>query len=352
MSSADDDVRERVLEDAPHACFPSIEQFRDFRKSLERLYAESPRPRELTLRGTVKLHGTHGDIVLRRRGDAGVVDCCVQSRNRVLTVESDNMGFAAFVASIPFAELLAWVEGALGGAAWTEAVVAGEFCGGNLQKGVALSQLPRMFVVFGVRLDGRWLDMDALAPLPLELEAEGRSRVYDIRRCPAFEVRFDPADPDAALPRLQALTDAVERECPFAKTFGVSGTGEGVVWKCVDAEPGACAFSRYWFKVKGEQHAATRVRAPRAGASETQQQDAAEFARIAGTENRLLQGLEYLREMGLPSGAQSMGVFIKWVVEDALREERLALEETGLPVPAVRKELTSVARQWFLMERP
>ena len=52
---------------------------------------------------------------------------------------------------------------------------------------------------------------------------------------------------------IQLLVAVVERECPFAKTFDIKGTGEGIVRKVADT----LRFQgpRYWCKMKGEKHA-------------------------------------------------------------------------------------------------
>ena len=39
-------------------------------------------------------------------------------------------------------------------------------------------------------------------------------------------------------------------------------------------------------------------------------------------ENRLHQGIDYLDEMNLDVNIYNIGTFIKWVIEDTLREER------------------------------
>jgi hypothetical protein len=68
--------------------FPSIEKYSDVQHHLESHPANS--------KGTCKIHGTHADVVF---------DCVngtmwAQSRNRVITCDKDNCGFAAFVHSV------------------------------------------------------------------------------------------------------------------------------------------------------------------------------------------------------------------------------------------------------------
>src|SRR3990170_1416693 len=65
------------------------------------------------------VHNTHGAYVESPTGE-----CWFQSRENIITPEKDNAGFAMF----------------------------GEWCGGGIQKGVALNQLLKMFVIFGIAL--------------------------------------------------------------------------------------------------------------------------------------------------------------------------------------------------------
>src|SRR5689334_5820203 len=91
----------------PHVNFPSIEQYRTFVRELKRHYHKQfPEtwPKELNLRGTVKLHGTHADIVYVKCQDKDNNPCYrihYQSRNRVLSISQDNCGFVKFMESIP-----------------------------------------------------------------------------------------------------------------------------------------------------------------------------------------------------------------------------------------------------------
>lgn len=318
-----------------HEKYPSIGQLRNFLHEVEYHRLAGP----IELQGTVKLHGTHGDVVFSRASD-GAVTTVVQSRNRVLTPQDDNMGFAAFMARVPLDLLLARAADAAEADAdaeaeaeargpWERIVVCGEFCGGNIQKSVALSQLPRMFVVFDVevvRPRGRrvWLGADALARVSLEEHG-----VHSVLRASPYSFVLDPADPGGAYDALQAVTAAVERECPFAKTFGVSGAGEGVVWRALGHTS-----SRFWFKVKGEEHRVSRPAPANAGVREQ--------ALAVTTENRLRQGVEYLREMGLGAGWKSVGAFVKWVAQDVAKEDGDVVD-----LVALRKEISNVAREWF-----
>ena len=67
--------------------YGSIGQYRNLVKEVQSHYKEVLP--ELKLRGTVKVHGSNASVILE--GDGSQFP---QSRNNVLTVEEDNLGFA------------------------------------------------------------------------------------------------------------------------------------------------------------------------------------------------------------------------------------------------------------------
>ena len=69
-----------------------------------------------------------------------------------------------------------------------------------------------------------------------------------------------------------------------------------------------------------------------------------EFAKQTTSESRLQQGLEYLREFEHPETIQSIGTFIKWVVEDVLREEGCNVPNENYSKNVARPYLTEHLR--------
>lgn len=349
---------------ATHQSFPSIEQFLTAMHDVHYLYCQDydskshtpptqlkvGAPSHVKLCGTVKLHGTHADLVyyLDDVSQSPTSIVC-QSRSRVVTVDNDNCGFAAFVDALSHdtkLELLHQVlrvkssDGNTTGPI-KQVMLAGEWCGGNIQPNVALYELPKMFVIFAVAVDGVFQDMAQYMSVASE-----QHKVYNIYRAPVFEAELEVLNPIAALRDMQRITAEVERECPFAKTLGVSGTGEGVVWHLASM-PGK---SRYWFKVKGLEHTVSRVK-PLKQYKDDEKRDAQDmrlFAEQAITEARLRQGLDHLREHNLDSGSlKNLGTFIKWVVEDVFKEERDEIRARQFSEAALKKELAKVPLQWF-----
>src|SRR6202008_3290351 len=111
------------------------------------------------------------------------------------------------------------------------------------------------------------------------------------------------------------LTLKVEEQCPVAADFGKFGVGEGIVWH--NAETGLR------FKGKGEKHSVSKVSTVKPISAEDLERlkTVKNFVDTVVTENRLNQGLDKLREMGLELSVKSTGDYIKWVVGDVLKEE-------------------------------
>ncbi len=215
-----------------HRKFPSIEQFRNVIKEVQFHHKNVPQP-TLKFRGTVKLHGTNSAVCLA--GDT----IWFQSRNNVITPENDNAGFAAWASTINWNWLFDQLP-------FSEVEVYGEWCGGNIQSGVAITGLPKMFVIFKIHADGKWLPMAQYSFLQ-----RPDLNIFNIENFKTWEMEIDFNKPALVQNDLIEITNSVEAECPVGKHFGKSGVGEGVVWTCVTPEYDQYGFV---FKVKGERH--------------------------------------------------------------------------------------------------
>lgn len=326
--------------------FPSINQFRNVVQKVrhqaaymgqdeagESIYNPAPKYPTLSFIGTVKLHGTNAAIVF---GPEGIT---FQSRERVLKLTEDNAGFMNHMVQFPgaLAKLRDQVETHCGlvpnGPDTT--IVYGEWCGGNIQKGVAISGLPKMFVVFAVKVNGAWVpEPDMRAP---------EASIYDINQFAKYFVSIDFEKPEISQNHLANLTKHVETCCPVGKVLGHEGIGEGIVWRCVE-DPS----SDFWFKVKGEKHSASKVKTLASVDVEaiTKMRD---FVASTVTESRLEQGLQNLRNEQLkPFDMTSMGDFIRWVHADVLKEEADTLEASGLNPKSLGGPLAQVCRAWYV----
>lgn len=323
--------------------FPSINQFRNVvqhvRKQAaflgldeqgEAILNPAPIYPKLSFTGTVKLHGTNAAIVF----DKGY---SFQSRERVLTREQDNAGFMAHMEQylIPVSMMFQQIaeQNKIQGLNDLIAVY-GEWCGGNIQKGVAITGLPKMFVIFAIKINDQWVDtLNVSCP---------EASIYNIKDYLGYTIDIDFEHPELVQNRLAELTAEVEACCPIGKAHGIEGVGEGIVWRCT-SNPS----SEYWFKVKGEKHSASKVKTLASVDIEAVEQ-INDFVAMAVTESRLEQGLHNLiNEQMKPFAMTSMGDFIRWIHQDVLKEEADTLQASGIDYKKLGSPIALAAKRWF-----
>ena len=345
--------------------YPSIEQFRTVIRNVQHTtqyqgqdadgnaimnrYAILP---TLKFKGTVKLHGTNAGVGY----NFSDTSYWCQSRENIITPEKDNAGFATFVYSKnnEFADIFNQIvvgllssDSGIDITQYSGCVIYGEWCGGNIQKSVALNQLPKMFVVFGIKLlaindeeANIWLS-DEFVQATIQDQPE--HKIYVIFNFPSFELDIDFNDPQLSTNQLVEITNAVEAKCPVGATLGVEGIGEGVVWKC-DVAP--YTGSGFMFKVKGEQHQSSKVKTL-APVDIERVNTINECVENLVTENRLKQGLEYMLLNGFELTTEHTGVFIKWVIGDCVKEDLDTIVGSGLDVKSVSGAISKKAKNWF-----
>jgi len=328
--------------------YPKIHKPSDFVYAAKLL---TPPPLTLSLVGTTKLHGTHADIVLTSSLSSST-EIRLQSRNQTSLApgKNDNSGFAAFALPLRAQilelgrRIVARYEALNPGVVVeiseeSPLVIAGEWCGKGIQKGVALTQLERCFVIVSLWVNGGWvLDENYKGVCD---EAVG---VYNISRAGYFHFSFDLEDADGSERAVQALADKVERACPFARTFGIEGMGEGIVWKAREY----CGDPAFWFKTKGDALAVSQSnKVPPSAVAMENRHRAENFAKAVVTENRLMQGWEYMGEMGMERGLKGMGGFLGWVVQDCLAEEEGEMRKVGISKTVLKPAIVGIAKGWF-----
>jgi hypothetical protein len=210
--------------------FPSIEQFRTVIHQVrhratytgidyddEPIYDLTKKAPTLDFRGTVKLHGTNAAIVYTWDMLKHDYVMYTQSRKNIITPTQDNAGFAAFVYTSNHMAILAKIENIMGDdMGYTPEVIRvyGEWCGGNIQGGVGLNGLDKMFVIFAVKVDKVWLNDDMLSKISLP-----ESKIFNILSFPSYTIKIDFENPEQSTNELVELTNAIEAECPVAKSF-------------------------------------------------------------------------------------------------------------------------------------
>jgi hypothetical protein len=324
-----------------HVSWGSIELLHNVLRTLTQLHEDEGRPYPVVrYRAKVKLHGTNCAVQIT---DQGVFP---QSRTTMLTPESDLNGFAAWVR-----DHAAWFAALRPGL-----VVFGEWCGPGVQRGMAISAVPRrQFAVFAVRDGDRFVgDPDEIRS---HLPTDGAPADLHVLPWDGAPFTLDLGDRrslDAAAAALSERVVAVEAEDPWVKaTFGISGLGEGLVLYPLDVDGAPApanpeAIGALMFKAKGEKHRTVGARAA-VQVDATKAASVDEFIDLVVTEPRLQQGLSTVCD-----GAFAMpkiGAFIACVAADVRKESVAELEAAGLTWSQVEKQVQARARAWFLAHR-
>lgn len=328
--------------------FPSIEQFRDVIVSVKRHNESSGTPLpQLKFCGTVKLHGTNAAVNVVHPGECLPLELSYQSRERFLTLTSDNAGFCLFATQREqiFKDLSSRI-----GAFFDRITIYGEWCGGSIQKGVGINQCEKMFVIFSVvqeiggfektfsQYELKWFSLEDFGFVKL-LNA---NNIYFAHQFPTYEIVVDFANPHLVQNTLSELTQKVEEQCPVAAYFGKEGIGEGIVW-VHDYDGG-----RLTFKVKGEKHSASKVKTLAAVDVESiaKIDEAVDYIM---TDNRLNQMFgDMAVELGTEPTVKDTGTFIARCMKDAAKEEMTTLVENGIEWKKFANRATSKVRQFYL----
>jgi len=292
----------------------------------------------LKFHGTVKLHGTNAGVSFSNKDGMWF-----QSRKNIISVEKDNAGFAAFaherrdlfqvfVYSVFEKEQLYPSD---------TVTIFGEFCGGNIQKNVGISKLEKMFVIFAVKVKPQDTSINPYYVDSSYLRFTD-SNIYNIEDFETYDIEIDFEDPQMAQNRMIELVAEVEAECPVAKQLGVSGTGEGIVWTST------LKGNKYWFKTKGEKHSTSKVKVL-VPIDVEKLNSINEFVDYAVTENRLNQGIEQVfTTNSLEPEITGMSDFLRWIMNDIIKEEIDVLGENKITPKDIGKKATGRAREWFI----
>lgn len=304
---------------------------------------EAPLP-IIDYRGSVKIHGTNASIVYRWDVSEFQYQTQFQSKGNIITPLSDNAGFAAHASTINTDALLAQVMKAKRGLGYTPETIRvyGEWCGGNIQAKCAVNALPKMFIIFGVKIDNIWLTAEELRPIKSPNE-----QVYNMLDYETFNITVDFNNPKEAADAIAELVERVENECPVGKAFGVEGgIGEGIVWVGVTE---GWTESRFWFKTKGDKHEGKKgdKKKTRVPIDIERVNSMNELVDVIVTEGRLQQGFDQLRENNLEFSRKSTGFYVNWVYADVLKEELDTIMGNGFEPKEMKTAISTKARKYF-----
>ena len=326
--------------------YASIEQFKNVVKSVRDYSKKNQLPLPtLKFTGTVKLHGTNASGVVFL--DTNEVQ--FQSRERVLSIESDNAGFCMFGERNVdvFRDVVNHIRGfnVADLSTTKKVIIFGEWCGQGVQKGVGISEIgKKIFVIFNITLvDAEGNRTELNEEQIAKVSPRGENDIFCIYQFNTYEIDIDFTNPNASQNTLVDLTLQVEEQCPVASAFGAKGIGEGIVWWNFQ--------TGLKMKVKGEKHSASRVKTVKSiAASDIERMNSAqEFVDSVMTVNRMEQGLYKLQnEMGLDIDVTNTGTFIKWCVGDALKEERDVIVASAFDMKEITPGLAQRAKDfWF-----
>ncbi|KAL8942404.1 MAG: hypothetical protein Q9216_001668 [Gyalolechia sp. 2 TL-2023] len=321
--------------------FPKIGKLSDFIYKYQKLVPET---RIAHLAGSVKLHGAHADWVVSSDDNIRV-----QSRNMLdLSASNDNYGLFAFSSPL-HAVILRLRDDIL--RRFTELnpsdtinlghpmIISGEWCGRGIQKGVAISKLPKHFVIISIRINGDWVDEKAYADICNEAH-----EIFNIGKIPYYRLEFDMTNSKCSELTIQTLVKQVEQTCPFGLARGIKGRGEGIVWKAIGYEQDP----EMWFKSKAESYAvsnSSKLSAAAVAPDNWERED--NFATAVVTQQRLQQGWEYLREMSVTRDRAATGKYVAWIINDILTEEEGEIATKQIGRVKLKASIKSIAVAWY-----
>ena len=143
--------------------------------------------------------------------------------------------------------------------------------------------------------------------------------------------------------KVNGFVNSWEETDPWVKAeYGIEGPGEGLVFYAnpTSDEP---AYKGFMFKAKGEKHRVNKTKTAAQVDPEVLRSTQA-FVDFAITIPRLEQGLAEIGD-AIP---ENTGPFLKWVMNDVLKECTPELADSGLTWKQVSGSLARKAREWFL----
>jgi hypothetical protein len=323
--------------DENHIFYPETRTFDSFRRHFLSTQ-DPPESSHVDFFGTIKIHGSNISLIFTNDDQP----CRIQSRNRILSPDSDLYDCHRSLSRAPLNDLVSQIA-TIYSDPWTEIMVVAEWAGKGIMKGVGTSLVePKFLTIFNIRIERKWQDIRKYRTVALR-----DHRIYNICDFPSYSITIDLRDlndVERADQEMDALVAVIDKKCPVAAYFGIDGPGEGIVYTYI---PPQTSYHLYNFKVKSTSHQIVRkstvVDAKTVGL--TRSVDA--FVQYCITPARLDQGISYLEEMGKQIQPSSTGDYIRWVVRDALNEEGYTLEERNLKEKDVKQALTiAVRRGW------
>ena len=335
--------------------FPSIEQFRNIIANVNRMsnfigldenkepiYDNRTEKPIIKFEGTIKLHGTNAGVSITENG------FWAQSRENVITIQKDNAGFAAFAEFNKeiFIQLANKVSSRNNiNLSENYVTIYGEWVGQNIQKGVAISNLPKSFFIFAVKITpivdqndegsntAYWVDYSDLR--------SNDNKIYNIKDYKTYEIEVNFNLPQLVQNKVIEMTIEVENECPVAKEFGFIGIGEGIVFTA------NYQGNRLIWKSKGEKHSSSKV-TTLASVDVEKLNSIQEFINYSATKNRFDQAISIVFPNNESIDIKKLGDVIRWVINDVVKEEFDTMMKNGIEPKQVNSGISKRVKEMFM----
>lgn len=352
--------------------YPSIDQYRTVVKNIKHHAAylgkdESGEPifdflkpsPILTFSISEKIHGSNMAVCYSLP-----TGLWVQSRNNIITLESDNAG-CAFEVEKNKEEWLQIIEELAEenniDLEHNIISVYAEWCGGNIQKNSAVSGLDKRAIIFQFfkcsslihseddNKSSYWLEtcITGTEDDPNSNEktwiSDNDENIYNIMDFPNYSQEIDFNKPEIAQNKLITLMENIEEASPVGKAFGKEDNiGEGIVCSCL--HEGAL----YQFKVKGDKHSNSKVKTPKV--VDLEALEALDRFVESITHNwRFEQGLVEVFGSDYQNtiDRKKIGLFMKWIAQDTIKEEMDLIKESGFELKPVMSRVNQKAKEYF-----
>ena len=322
-------------------------RFAGLDKDMQPFYDNEKALPVMSYRGTVKLHGTCAGVSFQNG------NLVFLSKERVVTPESDNEGFANWCFekdSDVWFSLFSRIMNKLGSDfnKEDEITLFGEWCGQGIQKKAAITQCEKMFFIFAVRV-GNYVDNGgkAIGWLPVSFIEDLNNVDENIYNSLMFEnyiIELDWNKPKDVQKIVESKTDEINNRCPVSYHFGVDGVGEGVVWVPVDDE--FLNNTRFWFKTKGDKHKQNKKRKD-TEINPVVLEDVNSVIDEYLVENRLERGIAYFKESGIDMLPENTRIFIDFIVDDIMKDAAEHIERLETDEKTIKKAVTKQTGTWF-----
>ena len=356
--------------------YPSINQFRQIVKEIteracfigldEEGKAQfdylKPKP-IVTFTATEKVHGTNASVCY---SNSDGIWC--QSRENVITVEKDNMGFAWFIEQNKEKVISIIKELAKENNIDLNTHIIslyGEYAGGNIQKNSALTNSDKCFIIFehfkvspikpqedSDSEKAKWFKTisysDFGVPEPnIEWADSPVNKIYNIMNFDTWSFTIDFNHPERSQNDLLALVqDIIEPSSPLGKKFGhEANIGEGVVISHL-TEDGSLIQA----KVKGEAHAKGSGKVKTLKPVDTEKLDKIDkcIEEICH-EWRFQQGLQEVFGVDYEKtiDRSKISLYLKWIATDTLKEESSIISDYGFEPKDIMGKVQQKAKEYF-----